>query len=440
MSCCTVKATSPISKELDVLKKMFDEVVIEKRERYQVLTLRDVARKPNYDYVVWLQLKIQLGYSNKNTHTLRSDEDMLKGVLKPLLDWIDRLKGFEKFSQPKQVNLFGESENELEPEPESPKNGEERAWGGYFKKYNEVRKRNLMKKYTFFELFHPSSYLYSEIDYRKKLPTLEEARELYKRAILRGKDNSGRYDDFWWDYPQYITEADGLSDIELKARLHFIRVFLIPYWEYPYISPDLSYSEHKAGGDTYYRYYLDGTKLSTSGPHDNDKMELPSYENLFDTEFLKWVRETLDVPYKEPISDKEILKENLNHFFNSLLWYERKNYDWLTKINTVKNWKQFKADIMSFLKDKGIECNGGGSGYSIDGFSGHVLLDKKGEIRVEQDCQIRQKLNRNLDLEINDYNRYVVHKLVGDEIYKKAFELFNKKEVTNKVSLFDFAA
>ena len=92
------------------------------------------------------------------------------------------------------------------------------------------------------------------------------------------------------------------------------------------------------------------------------------------------------------------------------------------------------------MKEKGVDSNGGGSGYSIDGFSGDYSFYKKGEVKVEQNCQIREDLNRDIDLEINDYDEYIVYKLVGDEIYKKAFELFNKKEVANQVTLFDFVA
>jgi len=441
MSCCVIKKeTSSAIKELDILNRMFDEVILEKKEKYQLLTLKDKAKKPNYDYIVWLQLKIQLGYDNQYYHSSKSDEDMLKGVLESLVDWVDTLKGFEKSLQPKQLNLFGESEDELEPEPEMPKGGEDRGWNSYWKKLHEVRKRNLKRKYTFFELFHPRYYIYAGIDYRKQLPSLEESRELYKKAILAGKDNPGRYDEFWWDYPEYIADPDGLSDIELKARLHSIRLWLVPYWQDAYVSPDLSYFEHKIDEGVSYRYYLNGTKLSTCGSHDNDKLELPSYEGLFDTEFLDWARKTLNIPYKEPISDEDILKENLKYFFDSLLWYEKENYDYLHKINTFKDWKQFKADILNFCKEKGVDCNGAGSGYSIDGFSGHYSLDKKGEVKVEQHCQIREELNRNLDLEINDYDKYIVYKLVGDEIYKKAFDLFNKKEIANQVTLFDFVA
>lgn len=439
MSCCVMdKKTSSSMKELDKLSGMFDEVILEKKEKYQLLTLRDKANRANYDYIVWLQLKVQLGNTYQH-YNAKSDEDMLIGVLEPLVDWIDLLKGFEKFSQPKQLNLFGESENDLEPEPELPDN--DRGWATYFKKQDEVKKRNLKKQYTFFELFHPTYYLYSGIDYRKQLPSLEETRELYKKAILKGKDNPGRYDEFWWDNPRYIINHDGLSDIELKDRLSSIRLFLVPYWDYGYVWTDNSYTARELGNCIRYRYYLDGTKLTPSGDHDNDTISnLPSYEDLFNSEFLEWVRTTLNIPQKDAISDEDILKENLKCFFNFLLWYESDNYDYLHKINTCKDWKHFKSDITSFLKEKGVDANGGGSGYSLDGFIGNISLDKKGEVRIEQHCKIREELNRDVDLEVNDYDRYIVYRLVGDEIYKKAFELFNKKEIANQATLFDFAA
>jgi len=353
------------------------------------------------------------------------------------------LKGFEKSSQPKQLDLFGnfEDDNELEPIPNPPAGGEDRGWASYHKKCNEVAKRNLMKKHSFFELFHPDYYLYSGIDYRTQLPTMEKVRELYKQAILKGKDNPGRYNEFWWDTPKYIIETNGLSDIELRARLHHIRLFLLPYWSCGYVSPDLSYTEHIIDEQISYRYYLDGTKLSTCGPHDNDTLDLPSYSGLFNLEFLEWVRATLDIPHKEVISDDDVLKENIIHYINRLIGSDNfRVYDFERKVNTFKDWKQLKASIVSLIP---AGSNGGGSGYSIDGFSGSYSIDKKGNIEITQNKNLRVELNRNIDgLEDYEYRDdcVFVWNLSGDEIYKKAFELFNQKAIINQTSLFDFMA
>ena len=72
------------------------------------------------------------------------------------------------------------------------------------------------------------------------------------------------------------------------------------------------------------------------------------------------------------------------------------------------------------------------------------MLGKKGKITINQRLEDRIELNRNVDgLERDDWkdnNYVVVYSLSGDEIYKKAFELLNEREVANQVSLFDFLA
>jgi len=440
MSCTIKKETSSSIKELDTLNRLFDEVILEEKEKYQLLILRDKVAKPNYDYVNWLELRIENQHDNGWSTT--SKQDTLKRVLEKLVLWVDLLKN-EDSSKPKQLSLFGEDEDSLEELPTRPDGCE--GWEKYHKEYEKVSLRNIKKKYTFFELFSQDYYFYKGIDYRKSLPSKEEVRELYKQAILNGKDNQGRYDEFWWDNPSYIMKSDGLSDTELRDRLSSIRLFLVPYTDYFSCFIDDSFTDHSSedkSSKISYRYYLDGTKLSTSTHHDFDTLDLPSYDGLFDAEFLEWVRNTLDVPYIEPMSDEDVLKENILDYFDSMLWYKRYDYDTKQKINACKNWKQFKADILSFCKDNAIDIsNGGGSGFSIDGLSGNYVLEKKGSITITQEQSIRISLNRNIDdLEINNYGEYIVYRLSGDEIYKKAFDLFNKNQVANQVSLFDFLA
>ena len=441
---CTVKKQETFSslKELDTLNKMFDEVNIVEKEKYQVLTLRDKANKLNYDYIVWLELKISNDKFNGYSHT--SKQDNLKRCLEKLVLWVDLIKNSESSSKPKQLSLFGDDEDE-----EEMPTGED-SWDKYNKECKKINIKNIKKKYSFFELFDPKHYTYKGIDYRKSLPSKEEIRELYKKAILDGKDKPSRYDHrsdwYWWDRPVYLADKDGLSDIELRDRMSSIRLFLVPYTEYFTAFIDNSFTDHSEDRTSKisYRYYLDGSRLSTYGAHDYDTHDLPKYENLFNLEFIDWVRNTLDVPYKEAISDKDILKENIESFFNSMLWYGKDDYNLLEKINSFTNWKQFKADILSFCESRGIDANGSGSGYSLDGFDGSYALDKKGSITINQRLEDRIELNRNIDgLERDDWrdnNYVVVYSLAGDEIYKKAFELLNKREVASQVSLFDFLA
>ena len=64
MSCCTIKEDIKTSKHLIDLRKEFDEVLIEKKEEYQLVTLRDRANKNNYDWIVWLQFKVEYQHTN----------------------------------------------------------------------------------------------------------------------------------------------------------------------------------------------------------------------------------------------------------------------------------------------------------------------------------------------------------------------------------------
>lgn len=423
--CCTpnISKKTSSSKELNTLKKMFDEVIISQKEKYQLLTLRDKINQPNYDYAVWLELKIANGYSNGYSQT--SGEELMQRVLEKLVLWVDKLKGFEVTTS-KTFNLF--EEDKVESTPKS--------------------KIDLLKdKYSFFELFNPSYELYSGIDHRLKLPTKEEIRVLYKKAILQGMEKPGRYDWFWLDTPNYIAVTDGLSDFELRDRLNSIRLFLVPYTDYFKCFIDDSLTDHSREDKSpkiSYRYYLDGTRgLSQSGPHDIETLDFSSYDDIFNAELLEWVRETLNIPILEVISDEGILKKNLEHYFNRLLGYGKNKFDFKCRIDDAKDWKKFKAEITSFLKEKSIDANGGGTGICLDGFSGGYALDKKGNIKITQLLEDRISLNRDID-SLETYNcnskKVVVFDISEDEIYKKAFELFKTKEVkevkaTSKITL-----
>lgn len=447
MSCCTVKTDSPkIAEKLKELKKHFDEVVIEKKEKYQLLTMRDKAGRADYDYVVWLSLKVSYGYENQKYHSSKSDDEMLEGVLKSVLDWIDALKNFEKKEKPKQLLFFDDEKGDDEFEKEPPTPASDENWGKYYRECERIRKRNAMKQYSFFELLSIEYYLYSGIDYREMLPSTEETREMYKQAILIGKDDPGRHHKwFWFDSPDYLSPIGGLSDIELINRLNFsIRLFLLPYKDYKTAYCDDSYNIHLREEKINYRYYLDGETLSMNSVHDVDKRKLPSFKDVFNEDFLLWIRETMNIPVIEAISDEEVLKRNIQLYIERMLWHKSEEYDFKNRINTFKDWKHFKADIFKFCKENGIDTNnGGGSGCSMDGYSASCNLWKKGEIKITQRKETRKKLSRSIDgLKVDEYSNdnFVVFHITGDEIFKKAFEFFNKKETANNLTLFDMIA
>lgn len=442
MSCCTIKQeTISNAEEIKLLKKHFDEVLLEEKSDYNLLTLRDRTNKTNYDYVVWLCVKIKKGYKNEY-HSSKTDEEMISKVCNSILDWVEILKNFERKKTLTQLSLFGEDEkDELEQEPNMPTS--DGNWSKYFKECAKVRKNNAMKQHSFFGLLNINYYTYTDIDWREHLPSIEEIREMYKKVILTRIYDS--YDEnniswFSFDIPDYLYRDGGLSNYELIARLNqCIRLYLLPYKRYATTSPDDSYTIHEISECIGYRFYLDGSRVSGNSNLDKDKTDLPSYDGVFDIEFISWVRNIFKIDHKEVISDEDILKENLKQFFSSILWYVKDEYNFENRISIFENWKQFKNDIQSFCKKRGVDItNGGGSGHSIDGFSGWFDKSKKGSIRIEQNIDIRRSIGRDVDDSKIDtqYNKYVVWKLTGDEIYKKAFELLREKEKT----LFDCLA
>jgi hypothetical protein len=452
MSCCTIKKeTSSAIKELDILKSKFDEVVLEDMKDYRLLTLRDKANKSNYDWITWLQVKIPYGSSKKDGYVSpRTSEEYLSGVCKSIFDWVDILKNFEKSNKNKQLSLFSDdSEDDLETEPEMP-SSENGNWEKYFKACNKVRKNNLMKQYSFFELCDLVDAWYSYREpwvietWKKQLPSSDkEMIELVKDAIIKGTstdEGRGRFDDYWWDDEYGYMTCDGaLSDIELINRVKsLIRLYLVPYTSYFHVNTDLSYSSWIREEQTEYRYWFDGKKII--GSSWSAEKDLPPYE-LYDLEFIDWLRNYFGIPYRDVVSDDFVLERNLCHFFTSMLWYGSDEYDHKAKINTFKDWKQFKADILSFLKKKNIDgSNGGGSGYSIDGFASSYDKGGKGSIKIKQSMDVRINLNRTVDEStLDDYGYVEIFNLSGDDIYKEAFRVL-KKETVKQTSLFDFMA
>jgi hypothetical protein len=441
MSCCVVeKQTSSAIKELDELKKHFDEVVVEAMPMYNLLTLRDKCNKANYDYIVWLQIKIAYAETNSCSH---NSDEKIKGACKSILDWIPILKDFEKSDEGKQLSLFAEDdEDDLEKEPESP-NGENGNWGKYHRECEKARKNNLMKQYSFFELFNSTTswWRYQDIDFTRFLPKSNaEMIELVKIAIKRGtssKDGHGRFEDYWWDdSSNYVCRDGALSDIELLNRvLMMIRLHLVPYKSYFRVFTDNSYSASELEEKTDYRFWFDGRKVNGSSWVNGD---MPTYD-LNDADFILWLRDFFNIEYKEVISDEDILKDNIDGLFMRVYGFENPSFIYRDEIKRAKNFKEFKAKALSFAK----LGNGGGSGVSIDGFSGSYSLYKgrKGDvITIEQNIEQRISLNRDIEgLEKSDFrdNSVYVYKLNFDEVLEKAFELF-KIETVKQTSIFDF--
>ena len=163
-----INEKNPI-KNFDKLCKYFDVVEIDSsNEKYNLLTCKDKIHKinPNIKFSVWLQLKIQKNVQTSKIIDQWSDTEYIESCINSILNWIDSLKNFDKSNQSVQLSLFDEPQSGivLEKLPNSPIQGEERAWTKYHNTRDRIQKSNLMKQYTFFELFNDSSsyWLYSD--------------------------------------------------------------------------------------------------------------------------------------------------------------------------------------------------------------------------------------------------------------------------------------
>lgn len=436
MSCCEIEVKTPSSENMKKLQKHFDSVEVVEKEEYRVLILKDRANKSNIDWVVWLEVKIR--YGQKSERASKIDEEYLTGACESILDWVELLVDFEKGkNESKQLSLFGDdSEDDFEVEPKSPdSNGN---WAKYFKDCARVRRNNLKKQYSFFELCNLTDdwYIYRDLDYRNLLPHgNKEMIEIVKQEILKVGTSADR--GSFNDEVNYICKNGALSDIELINRVkHLIHMELVPYVREFYVWVDDSYSANTREKEISHRCWFDGKTINAAL---HDYRDYPVYD-LNDVDFIAWLRNHFNITNIECISDEEVLKKNISHYMNSMLWYKREGYNFEEKINTFSTWKQFKSDILSYLKDNGLSSNnGGGSGYSIDSFRGGYSLDKKGHVEVLQNYRDREAMGRDIESlprHQNNESQVVVYDLTGDEIYKQAFELFTNKPI----SLFDFAA
>jgi len=428
--CCTTKTQT---NEIEKLKKYFDEVLFEKLEKYQLLTLRDKSPKENYDWIVYLQVKIP--YKEHNTHNGTSDEQYVQGVVEKVLDFIESLKPTKKLAT---LSLFGEEEEPLPKEPI----GNDSSWEKYFKEKKRVLKNRLIKKYNFFELcdFTSSWFVYREqyvIDsWIKQLPqTTEDFLEIVKNEILKSESNDREIKDSsqWKDEYNYLCRDGALSDYEIKQRLHLlIRLDMVPYTEYSHINMDSSFSHWEVKKQTNYRFWYANGQIHGSSWLKADMA--PKYD-IGNKEFLIWVRKHFKIAEKEVISDSDILKENIKEVFKRVFKYKNPTFDVFKEINKAKSFKEFRQKA---IKNASLG-NAGGTGYSIDGFYASYNLYSNGKnsvITIEQSIRERIELGRSIDGLEEDEDGFVeVFNLSFNQILEESYRLFK-----TEVNLFSFAA
>lgn len=429
MSCCTIdkKPSSSTSSYISILEKSFDEVVIKQELLFNTITLQNKVQKKNYDYEVWLHVKVALGDTNSCS---KNTEEKLEGALALIVDFLDALLNGQKKN--KVLSLFEEEESIELILPESPANAEDGKWSAHYKACDKLRKEFAIKNHNFFDLIgYPGCWWTFPEDYSALLPSHNETLSLVKARIedaLLSEESYAKFDEY-----NYIRREGKLSDIELYSRvMSQIDIPLVSFDKILNMTIDNSYTVHVNDWTSRKEIFsLRGENVTTGSWNHR---EIPDYK-FFNSDFITWLRNKLDVKVAEVVSDTSMLEEALEKYVDSFLWYESKNYDWKINIQSFDDWREFKKDIVSFVHNKGIRPNGGSSGGAIDKFCLDVSLDSKGKVVVYQDSEYRKSLGRDCSKHYASADREIVFELKADEIWKKIFELF-KNEETN---LFNFS-
>jgi hypothetical protein len=412
---------------LTKLKVFFDCVEVEDLENYRLLTLKDkVSGKGVIEYVVWIQVKIALGGSSQYSNT--TVEAFTESVSSKILRWSNKLLNFEKSKLTESLFAF-EEEVEVLEKPVLAEGGDPYKYFEELKKYN----KKLIEKYDFFEVsdIHRAYGTYYE-DYTHLLPqTDKEMIECVKEAIIKAETEDGH---------NYMERDGALSDYEIIARIKsLIRLHFLPY-QTSGIMVDDSDTVHIRHSTTSYRYWFDGTKMISAAHWTDEK--LPSYE-LFDYDFIAWLREFFNISPKEMMKDNEVLNQLCVSALEQLLWYGKDEYNLKQRANRFSNFKQFKSDFLSFLKERNIDYKNGGSGGPYnDGYTYSITNFDKGKtaiVKLEQKVLARQLSGQDTTcLEVDGRGSYIVAEISDDEVFKIAFETLSNKTQPRQSTLLDF--
>ncbi|MDN5096537.1 hypothetical protein [Aliarcobacter butzleri] len=379
------KTKKPKTSSFDTLKKHFDIVEVEEHEIYDLFICKNkIKDKASFiQYEAWLCTKIKKG----------SKEGFAEGVLK----YIDKLINFDKTNSA-QLSLFIETSY-------------------------EENKRISIKDLSFWDCIN-DYYLFDLDDYLKDIPKdNEEMMAFVKKCITLYFENpEKKYDFFCFDYDEYLT-SEPISDREMLSRLYSqLRMYfgLSTYVEDKY-SIYLNEEVHKITkkGEAKKRFYASyyGARLKVTLYDEKSKLY-----DLYDKEFCSWLREKLNVPYREPLTDNEVIKDSLLDFSKRFIKDEKEFYSF---INDAKDAADFRKNIVSYIKKLGNytgHMGGGGSPlddcYSISyGYDlNHLNLE------ISQLNEYRKQLDREIDLKSSREDYTYIFKVKGVEVFEKMYE------------------
>jgi len=398
------KKKKNVLSNLQKLETHFDIVEVQALDTHEVLTCKNIVNdKPGIDYEIWLNIKVQ-----KSSGAERGAEEVLK--------YINKLFKSPN-STPTQIGLFDE--------PDSL--------------YDKKNIDNL----TFWECFN-NYCLYYDDNFLHTLPqSNEEMIEVVKNCLTLVLENPEKeYEHFSFDDDyNYFATNEPISDREVVSRLY--STFRAKFGSYIQVEDTYSIDDSKNVfayvdiGEIRHHYY--------ASYYDNEyKLEYQSgkkYYDLYQVDFIEWIREQFNIPRKEPLTDKEVLKEQLKRLAYSLISNSKK-FDLIDFINKSKDAKDFKSKFSKFIKE---ECSSSGSmgGYGSpldDCYSASGGTDiNHTYLTVDQKSDYRKSLGRDTVGVNTDYmseGRTTIYSVKGTDVFLDIYKYLSNKPTYIQTTLF----
>ncbi|MFY4796960.1 hypothetical protein ACOTVS_10575 [Aliarcobacter butzleri] len=395
------KSKKPKISSFDTLKKHFDIVEVEEYEIYDLFICKNKTKdKASFiQYEAWLCTKIR--------------KDKKEGFAEEVLKYIDKLINFDK-TDSTQLSLFIETEIQ--------------------KENRKVSSKDL----SFWDCIN-DYYLFDLDDYLKDVPKdNEEMMAFVKECITLYFENPEKeYDSFDFEYDEYLT-SEPISDREMLSRLYTkLRMYfgLSTYVEDRYTDYFDGFSLITNKGETkkrFYSYYY-GTRLEVRLYDEKSK-----FYDLHDKEFCSWLREKLNIPYREPLTDNEVIKDSLLDFSKRFIRDEEEFYSY---INDAKDAVDFRKNIISYIKKLGNYTGhmGGGGGPLDDCYSISYGYDLNHlNLEISQLNEYRKQLDREIDLKSSREDYTYIFKVKGVEVFEKMYEYLSRNLDNSSTKLDSF--
>lgn len=398
------KSNKSIISNFDTLKKYFDIVEVEEKDMYDLFICKNELKDKNFiQYEVWLCTKIRKGRKEKFAELV--------------LKYIDKLINSNK-ADLMQLSLFNEED-----------------------KTNQTN-QILLKDLSFWDCIN-EYYLFDFDDYFKDIPkNNEEMITFVKKCITLYLENPEiEYNFFKFDFEfenDYMT-SEPISDREMLSRLYNkLRMYfgISTYVEDQYFfHNDGSIHKITRKGEIKERFstYYYGARLELELYDDKSKIY-----DLYDKEFCTWLREKLNVQYREPLTDLEVIKESILSFSEHFFKEKEELYSY---INSAKDAVDFRKNMITKLKNNKdrIGHMGGGGGPFDDCYSYSDGYDLNNlSLSISQLNEYREQLGREI-IEHNDSfkcdHTYILN-LKGNEVFENMYKYLSGKPTYIQTSLF----